>query len=313
MKILVTGGNGLVGNSIKKLVNNYNSHEFVFLKRDECELTNRENVLKYFENNKFDYIIHLAAHVGGLFMNMNSNIDMFSKNIKINENILEACHKNNIKKGIFCLSSCIYPCNPSKFPMDETMIHESPPHYSNEGYAYSKRMLELQCRQYNNKYNTQYICVIPVNLYGPYDNFNIENGHVIPSILHRFHMEKISKNENYFAYGTGNPYRQFLYAPDFARIICNLLLDNIYTKNEPIICCNDEITIKEMTTTLLEVMHIDNKLLKWNTNKSDGCLKKTVTNEKLLKYYPDFEFTSLKKGLTETYNWFCNNQSIVRK
>jgi GDP-L-fucose synthase len=273
------------------------------------------SVLTFFSSgdNRFDYIIHLAAKVGGLFMNLDSNAEMFSENIKINENILFVCKKYGIKRGIFCLSSCIYPCNPSRFPMDESMIHESPPHHSNEGYAYAKRMLELQCRQYNKAYGTEYICVIPVNLYGPHDNFSIKNGHVIPAIMNRFHGEKAKKDGKFTPYGTGQAYRQFLFAKDFAKIICDVLLDKKYNNTEPLICCNDETTIKEMVGSLADAMDISRDKLEWDINKSDGCMKKTVDNSKLCKYYPDFKFTSLQDGLKETYKWFCDNQNTLRQ
>ena len=314
MRIIITGGNGLVGNSIKAIVDQYPQHEFVFLTRDMCELSSLSLVISFFSQpeNKFDYIIHLAAKVGGLFMNIGSNIEMFSENIKINENILFACKKYGIKRGIFCLSSCIYPCNPSRFPMDESMIHESPPHHSNEGYAYAKRMLELQCRQYNKAYGLEYICVIPVNLYGPYDNFSIKNGHVIPAIMNRFHGEK-AKDGKFTVYGTGKAYRQFLFARDFAKIMCDVLLDNKYDNTEPLICCNDETTIKKMVGSLVDAMGISKDKLEWDTNKSDGCMKKTVDNGKLCKYYPEFKFTSLQDGLKETYKWFCDNQNTLRQ
>ena len=315
MRIVVTGGNGLVGCSIKAIVDQYPQYEFVFLTRDMCELSSLSLVILFFSRpeNKFDYIIHLAAKVGGLFMNLDSNVEMFSENIKINENILFACKKYGIKRGIFCLSSCIYPCNPSRFPMDESMIHESPPHHSNEGYAYAKRMLELQCRQYNKAYSTEYICVIPVNLYGPHDNFSIKNGHVIPAIMNRFHGEKTKKDGKFIVYGTGRPYRQFLYAPDFAKIICDILLDGKYNNTEPLICSNNETTIKIMVNYLAGAMKIDRNKLEWDISKSDGCMKKTVDNSKLYKYYPNFKFTSLKEGLQITYKWFCNNQKTLRQ
>ena len=129
MHILVTGGSGLVGSHIKDLVTNNEKFEnikFTFASSKDCDLTNRNDVLNYFKGKNFSAIIHLAARVGGLYDNMRNNVSMFSENIKINENILKACNLHNIYTGIFCLSSCIFPANPSKFPMDETMIHESP-------------------------------------------------------------------------------------------------------------------------------------------------------------------------------------------
>jgi GDP-L-fucose synthase len=309
-KILVTGGYGMMGRTMYHITKNIVEYDFVFLSRDECDLRNRLDVMEYFQKNKFDYVVHFAAAVGGLYKNLDSNISMFSDNIKINENVLEACHKNGIKRGIFCLSSCIYPALPSKFPMDENMIHESPPHPSNEGYAYAKRMLELQTRQYNKMYGYQYICVIPVNLYGFYDNFNLKDSHMIPGLMHRFFLNSLH-NEQYCAYGTGKPMRQFLYSFDFAKIIMNILFDTNeerISKISSIICCdNNEYTIKDIVFKLANVMDIKKELINWDSSKSDGCMKKTVTNNKLLELYPDITFTPFEEGLENTYNWFVKN------
>ena len=190
MKILITGGSGMVGSCIKDKISNYDQHNFVFLSSKDCDLRNRYETQCYFQNGNFDVIIHLAANVGGLYKNMNQNIEMFSDNIKINENVLEACYKYNIQKGIFILSSCIYTPNPSKFPMDETMIHEAPPHFSNEGYAYAKRMVEILGKCYKKQYGLNVLNVIPTNIYGPHDNFSLEDGHVIPSLIHRCYINK---------------------------------------------------------------------------------------------------------------------------
>jgi GDP-L-fucose synthase len=228
------------------------------------------------------------------------------------------CHKYGVKRGVFCLSSCIYPALPSKFPMDETQIHEGPPHPSNEGYAYAKRMLELQCRQYNKAYNTEYICVVPVNLYGEYDNFSLKDGHVIPALMHRFHNTLVKNklnntNEKHIAYGTGKPLRQFLYAGDFATLICVILLDKTSTSTLPISCCGDELSIKSMIYILADAMDIDENDIVFDASMADGCMKKTVSNTKLLSRYPGFKFTSLQNGLKKTYEWFKENYDDIRK
>jgi len=315
MHIVVTGGTGMVGRNIKDVVLEHkDENNYHFLSSSDIDLTNRDAVLKFFNDKNYDYIIHLAANVGGLYKNISQNIEMFSSNIKINENVLEACHLNGIKRGIFCLSSCIYPANPSKFPMDETMIHESPPHPSNEGYAYSKRMLEVQCRHYNTSYGYNYYCVIPVNLYGKYDYFNLKNGHFIPMIMHRFYLSR--KYDVFTAYGSGKPLRQFLYAKDFATIILGILLEYKDLPAEPIICCNDEeFTIKEVVYKLLDIMDLSKEKLSWLTNYSDGCMKKTVSNKKLMYICPGlkYDFTDMDSGLKETYDWFKQNYNNIRK
>ena len=321
MRVCVTGGNGMVGKCIKDISVKYPEYEFIFLHRKggkhSVELTDKDSVMEYFSKEKYDYIIHLAADVGGLFKNMSNKLEMFNNNMDINKNILEAAHTYNIQRGIFCLSSCIYPENPSKFPMDETMIHEGPPHNSNEGYAYAKRMLEVQCRNYNKAYGREYICVVPVNMYGPYDNFNLKDGHLIPMVIHRFYNEFNSyrhahPEEEFVAYGTGKPLRQFLYAPDFSKIICKILFGEI--NNGTIICCPDEeITIKELVGKIADTMMIPRKSILWDTTKSDGCMKKTVTNKKFKSLYPDFKFTPLEEGLKYMYSWFNENYSSIRK
>ena len=317
MLVLVTGGKGMVGNYIKNIVSNqYKNHTFIFLSRSDCDLINRKAVIQYFNKKDIDYIIHLAASVGGLYKNMNDNIKMFSDNIKINENVLEACHLNGIKRGIFCLSSCVYPANPSKFPMDETMIHESPPHPSNEGYSYAKRMLEMQTRQYNKAYGYEYICVTPVNLYGKYDNLDLKGGHFIPMIMHRFYKESqfrhYNPGGNFTVYGTGKPLRQFLYAGDFAKIILEILF-NYNGSERNIICCNDnEWTIKDVVLKLISVMEIQEDELYWLTEMSDGCMKKTVSNKKLKCILNNFNFVDLNEGLKITYEWFKKNYKNIR-
>ena len=263
--------------------------------------------------NKFDYIIHLAANVGGLFKNMRNNSKIFRDNIRIQENVLEACNKSNINRGIFILSSCIYPHSPSKFPMTEEMLMESDPHDSNRGYAYAKRMLYIQCQNYNNDFNREYICVAPVNLYGKYDNFSLEDGHFIPSIMHRFHLNK--NNDKVVAYGTGSPLRQLLYAKDAAEVMSYILFNKDKTKGIDLINItnDDEDTIKNYIEKIADVMIIEKEKISWDTTKSDGCLKKTVSNDILKSILPEYEFTTLEDGLKETYEWFVENYDTCRK
>ena len=320
VRVIVTGGNGMIGNCIKDIVSNYSEHEFVFTTREDMELTNYLSVINYFSSNKFDYIIHLAADVGGLYKNLNSNYNMMENNIEINLNIINACKKYKINRGIFILSSCIYPHNPKQFPMKEEDIHSGPPHYSNEGYAYAKRMLEVQCRLMNESSNTEFFSLIPVNLYGPYDNFNVEKGHFIPSILHRFHLSKMVGKKT-IAYGSGNPLRQFLYAPDFAKIICNILFYLPFDKKHQniIICDDNEYKIKDIVDKIQSIMKIEN--VYWDTTLADGCMKKTVSNEKFKNILKDNngskiwngEWKPIDEGLKLTYNWFIQNYDKARK
>tara|TARA_A100001015_G_scaffold315998_1_gene429209 strand:- start:2318 stop:3277 length:960 start_codon:yes stop_codon:yes gene_type:complete len=319
MKIVVTGGNGLVGNNLKSIVNEkYSEHSFTYLNKSKnddfsLDLTDRTAVLDFFSNHKFDYIIHLAANVGGLFKNLKNNANIFKDNIMMQENILEACNITNIQRGIFCLSSCIYPHNPNKFPMTEKMILESAPHYSNKGYGYAKRMLYIQCQNYNKDFNREYICVAPVNMYGKYDNFSLENGHFISTIMHRFHINRNEKQ--LIAYGTGSPLRQLLYAEDAADIMCKLLFNPELTVEKDLInITNDkEYTIKHYVEKIGKEVGVDISKIHWDTSKSDGCLRKTVSNNLLKNTIPNYKFTNLEEGLKKTYEWFTTNFDNCRK
>ena len=157
------------------------------------------------------------------------------------------------------------------------------------------------------------ICFVPVNLYGPYDNFNPENSHLLPGLMHRFHNSKLNNHTNYIAYGTGIPLRQMLYGPDFANIILDVLLNKPEIKNETIICCNNnEYSIHDIVLKLSLSMDIPFDKVVWDNSKSDGCLKKTVSNEKFKQYYPNFTFTTFENGMKEMYEWYTNNINNLR-
>ena len=169
MKFLITGGSGLVGYSLKQIISNDNSKEFIFLSSKDCDLTNLEQTQQMFEDIKPDYVIHLAAFVGGLFRNMNYKVDMYEKNTIMNYNVLKCCHDCGVTKVVSCLSTCIFP-NKTSYPINEDMLHNGPPHSSNEAYAYSKRMLEIHSKAYREQYGDKFICVIPTNIYGENDH-----------------------------------------------------------------------------------------------------------------------------------------------
>ncbi len=312
MKVLVTGGSGMVGRCLQDIINTnkYDDNEWKFISSADCNLTDHNQVDTFFKTHKFDSVIHLAACVGGLYKNMKDNLNMFHNNIKMNMNVLKACHNNNINTCIVILSSCIFPAQPSKFPMEEYMLHDGKPHESNKGYAYAKRMMQVECEMYNEQYNRNYICLTPVNLYGPFDNYSLTDGHVIPMLIHKFY------NNNFEIYGTGIAKRQFLYAPDFAKII--LLTLSLKLKDKMIICCNDEEhSINDVITLVCQNFilnnHKFNPIIKFNNNYSDGIIKKTVSNKYFKTIFPKFRFTPLKDGLFCTINWFIENYDDIRK
>lgn len=309
MKILVTGGGGLVGSAIKEISSDYN-YEFSFISSSECNLTNYEQTKKIFNNINPDYVIHLAAYVGGLYKSINNNVEMLENNLLINLNVIKCCHELKVKKLISCLSTCIFPDKIS-YPANEEMIHDGPPYKSHEGYAYAKRLLEIQSRLYNKQYNDNFICVIPTNIYGPNDNFSLENSHVIPSLIHRCYLSKQNK-EKFVIRGTGKPLRQFIYSYDLA----NLLLWALekYDKKENIILSvneRDEISIGDIADIISKSFNYENNI-EYNSSYSDGQFKKTADNSKLLSLN-NFKFTKIEIGIKQTVEWFIKNYNECRK
>lgn len=322
LNVLVTGGSGMVGKAIEEVIkHSYShleqSHYFTFISSSDYDLRDKEQVEKCFKEKKYDLIIHLAAIVGGLYKNMAFNLEMLMDNLKINMNVLETCHKYNVNRGVFCLSSCIYPKSPPRFPMTEDMLCSSEPHDSNEGYAYAKRMLYIMCKHYNKQYNRQYICASPVNLYGFNDNFNIKDSHVIPGLINRMFKTKNSispyDSGKFEVWGTGSAYRQFLFAPDFASILVGFLLNDDVKDGIYNICSDYEYQIKEILSMISCKLNFNYNDIYFNDNYSDGILKKTVSSKKFREIFPDFKFTELNEGLDKTIDWFLNNTKTIRE
>jgi len=309
--ILVTGGTGLVGKAIEHISLDYN-FKFIFIGTKDCDLTNYEKTLEYFNRIRPDYVIHLAANVGGLFKNMSQKVEMYEKNIMINYNVLKVSHIIKVKKLISCLSTCIFPDN-TTYPINEDMLHNGPPHYSNSAYAHAKRMLEIHSQIYSEQYNDNFICIIPTNIYGPYDNFNLEDSHVIPALIHKCYIAK-KDNKPFIISGSGKPLRQFIYSHDLAKLIMLILMN--YNDMKSIILSpseNEEVSIKTISEYISNKFEYNN--LVFDTSLPDGQYKKTADNTKLLQFLnnSDFKFTPINEGLNKTIDWFIDNYDICRK
>jgi GDP-L-fucose synthase len=310
MKILVTGGSGLVGHGLKQIINSYN-HEFILLSSKDCDLTNLEETQEMFKLHRPDYVIHLAAYVGGLFKNMNFKVDMYEKNTLINYNVIKCSHDFGIKKLVSCLSTCIFP-DKTTYPIDETMLHNGPPHISNDAYAYSKRMLEVHCRAYQEQFEDNFICVVPTNIYGENDNYNLENGHVIPALIHKCYMAK-QNGEKFIVRGTGKPLRQFIYATDLAKLLMWVLEE--YTEKSPIILSvgeKEEMSIYDITMLIAKEFNYEH-MVEFDDSYSDGQFKKTADNKKLLNLCRNFKFTTINDGIKTSVKWFIEHFDECRK
>jgi GDP-L-fucose synthase len=300
--ILITGSSGLVGNAFKQIASQYSNYEFIFSSSKCCNLINYEETYTYLQKIKPNYVIHLAANVGGLYKNMNYKVDMLEKNLLINFNILKCCYEFNVEKCICILSTCIFP-DKTSYPIDETMLHNGPPHSSNDAYAYAKRMMEIHCRSYNEQYKTNFSCIIPTNIYGHHDNFSLEDGHVIPSLIHKCYLAK-KQQIPFEIRGTGKPLRQFIYSEDLAKIIMELL-DKLSCENI-IISPKEEYSISDIALVIAKEFDYEQMII-FNDKYSDGQFKKTANNNKLMSYIPNFIFTNINEGIKNTVEFFKNN------
>ncbi|XP_064602980.1 GDP-L-fucose synthase-like [Liolophura sinensis] len=313
--ILVTGGSGLVGKAIETVVNErggrQEGEEWHFVSSKDADLTNRESTQELFKRIKPTHVIHLAALVGGLFRNLKYNLDFYRQNTIINDNVLYTSYENKVEKVVSCLSTCIFP-DKTIYPIDETMIHNGPPHNSNFGYAYAKRMIDVQNRAYHSQYGCKFTSVIPTNVFGPHDNFNLEDGHVLPGLINKVYTAK-KTNTPFVVWGTGSPLRQFIYSLDLAHLFIWVLRE--YDSCDPIILSvaeKDEVTIKQAAEMVVEAMEFKGEVV-YDTTKSDGQHKKTASNAKLMKLCPDFKFTPFKQAIKETCDWFVANYDTLRK
>lgn len=319
--VLVTGGTGLVGRAIEAVIKEENpkDEKWLFVGSKEADLTDLQSTRAMFERHQPTHVIHLAAMVGGLFHNMSNNLDFLRKNLQINDNVLLLSHEFKVQKVVSCLSTCIFP-DKTSYPIDETMIHNGPPHDSNFGYSYAKRMIDITNRAYHQKHGDMFTSVVPCNVFGPFDNFTPGVSHVIPGMIHRLHEtiyvndpEKLQEEKTFSVYGTGRPLRQFIYSIDLAKLFVWVLRH--YESVEPIILSVDEeaeVSIAQLAESLLSAFDFKGKL-EFDTSKADGQYKKTASNEKLRKLLPDFKFTDFDKAIKETVQWYLENYDKARK
>ena len=298
-KLLVTGGNGLVGSAIEADVK---------IGR-EFDLVDSIQTAKAFEIHKPTHVIHCAGKVGGLGGNMNHKGEYFYDNLMINTNVIEEARKSGVTNLVAFLSTCVFP-DAIEYPLTEKKIHLGEPHSSNYPYAYAKRMSDIQIRAYREQYGMKYTSVIPCNIYGPNDNFSLTHGHVIPMLMHKIYQAQ-QNNSELVIWGDGSPLREFIYSKDVARL-AEWAVDN-YDEAEPIIfSTSEEISIAEVVELLVSAFNFNGNV-RFDTSKPNGQYRKPSDNSKLKSYLPDFKFTPIEEGLGETVKWFIDNYETSRK
>ena len=321
MKILVTGGYGLVGKSLQKVLegnHTFTGHEFYFLSSKECDLRDIQETADFFIDYKPDIVVHLASRVGGVYANMNGNYDYLIDNARININVVDCCNKSGVKMLINILSTCIFPDKNIEYPLTSDQLHNGLPHDSNIGYAFSKRILHLASHLLTTvKDDIKVVNLTPTNLYGDYDNYNLQSSHVIPGLIHKTGLA-IKSHSRLRVYGSGAAKRQFLYADDLSNVILQfieLYISDNLTESE--ISCivsppeSSEISIKDIVKNICSIMKY-NREIEYDLSYSDGQYKKTASSDELKKYLPNFTFTPIEIGLEKTIQFFIQNYKDLR-
>ena len=317
--VLVTGGSGLIGHGIQRYLGanekSNNTKKYIFLSSKDCDLRDKEKTRRIFLQYQPEYVIHLAAKVGGLYANMTYPVEFYRDNILMNDTIMELCREFRVKKLISCLSTCVFPDKDYvTYPIDESMIHNGPPHSSNEAYSYAKRNVDVMNRAYHIQYGCNFMSIIPTNVYGTHDNFHLKDSHVLPALIHKAYLAK-KNDEDFIVSGSGEPLRQFIYNDDLGEIVVHLLEN--YDKGPDAVILSpdekDEISIKDLALLIAKKFDISQNRIKFDTTREDGQYKKTASNAKLRSMMPIFEFTKIEKGISETCEWFMKNYDQIRK
>ena len=302
-KIYVAGHRGMVGSAIVRALEKNGYHNIVTRTHKELDLTRQDAVEAFFEEEKPDYVFLAAAKVGGIVANNDAPADFLYENMILEMNVIHSAFKNNVKKLMFLGSSCIYP-RMCPQPIKEEYLLTGALEQTNEAYALSKISGLKYCEYLNRQYHTDYISVMPTNLYGPNDNYHPTHSHVLPALIRRFHEAKVDNLPYVTCWGTGKPLREFLYVDDLADA-CVFLMNN-YSGNETVnLGTGKELTIMELTELVAKVIGYTGEI-RWDSSKPDGTPRKLLDVSKLesLGWHYKIE---LEEGIRLSYQDFLTN------
>lgn len=302
MKILVTGGSGMVGRSLKKYL-----PDAIYISSKDYALTSEMQVSWMFNDIQPDIVIHLAAKVGGIIDNINYPADYFDENITMNTLVLKYAQQHNVKRFIGILSTCIYPDVVESYPITENMLHLGPPTKTNFSYGYAKRALAVQIDAYNQQYGTQYQYLTPCNLYGEYDKYG-DNSHFIAALIKKIHNAKVNNENKITLFGDGSPLRQFMHSDDLAYIIKYCLDNDIYDNMN--VAIDENLSISKMAQIALKACGAEYIKIEYDTTKPNGQYRKDVSSEILKSKLPSFNPINLYDGIKQTYNYLIKNNII---
>ena len=302
MKILVTGGSGLVGQSLQKFI-----PDAIYLSSKDYDLTTEIGVKNMYLKYKPEVVIHLAAKVGGILDNIKNPAEYYTENVLMNTLLVEYARRMNVKRFLGVLSTCIFPDVMEKYPMKEEDLHSGPPTLTNFSYGYAKRSLAVQIEAYNKQYNTKYQYLTPCNLYGVGDKDHESNSHFITSLVKKIFDAKQNNKKSITLFGDGSPLRQFMFANDFAKIIHYVITNEIYDSFN--VAGNENLTIKDMANIALNSCDAEHLVINWDISKPNGQHRKDVSIEKLKSLLPNFNSLSLSEGIKLVYKSYYDKVS----
>ena len=313
-KIFITGHNGMVGRSLVNFFKNMKFGKLILATRKKLDLENFKKVNYFLKKNKPQIIINCAGRVGGIMANYSYPTEFLNENILIQTNLIKGAHENNIKHFINLGSSCIYPKN-SKQPIKEDYLLSDSLETTNEAYALAKIIGVKLCEYYNRQFNRNYFTLMPCNLYGPHDNFNLKNSHFLPALIKKIIISKINGDKFIEIWGTGNPKREVMYVDDLASAIFFIVKKKVKNDKKLLallkktslinVGSGKEYTIKEIAKKICKIEN-ENVKLSFNTSYPDGT-KRKVVDVKLLKKLGWSSKISLAKGLSKTIMWYKKN------
>lgn len=303
-KIYVAGHRGLVGSAIVRKLEEKGYTNLVHRTSKQLDLRDKNTVDSFFAEEKPEFVFLAAAKVGGIVANNEYPADFIRDNLLIQTNIIDAAYRNDVKKLLFLGSTCIYP-KMAQQPLKEEYLLTGELEPTNEAYAIAKIAGIKMCQSYNRQFGTQYISVMPTNLYGPNDNYDLHTSHVLPALIRKFHEAKENNAAFVEVWGTGSPKREFLYSDDLADACVYLI--NHYSGNEIVnIGVGDDLPIKDLAEKIKEVVGFTGEI-QFDTTKPDGTPRKLVDVTKLNSLGWKAA-TSLDEGLKKVYQWFLDNQ-----
>jgi len=314
MNILITGSNGFLGSHLVNFINKKISEQKSSLSeayklftpsKDELDCLHYADLHFYCHENKIDAIIHLAAECGGIGINQKKPADFFLNNAQMSLNILKVTNKLKISKTVTLGTVCSYPKD-TPVPFQEKDLWNGYPEETNAPYGIAKKNLLVGAQAFSQQYGDNIIHLIPVNMYGEYDHFDLENSHVIPAMLRKFHEAKIGNKKSVDLWGDGSASREYLYAGDCAEAIWSAFL--YYNKTDPVnIGASKETTIKELAEQVKKLVGYEGQII-WDTSKPNGQPRRCLDTSKAEKEFCFKAQTSLEEGLEKTYNWFINQK-----